>query len=196
MILRKTEEYTLDFSEPVEKKPVEQKREQHFGIFEVAESVLAALIVITLIFTFVFRVVTVDGPSMKPTLQNGDKLIVSAWGYEPKKGDIVVLTGAENYNDPIVKRIIALGGDVVDINFTTGEVYVNGSEEDYSDELTTQQFDIAFPITVPEGCVFVLGDNRPDSLDSRSTKIGCIDERSIIGKVQARIFPLGKWTVK
>lgn len=194
--MRKTEEYTLDFSEPVEKKSVETKREQRFGIFEAAESVLASLVVITLVFTFVFRVVSVDGPSMKPTLQNGDKLLVSAWGYEPKKGDVVVLSGIDGLNKPIVKRIIAVGGDVVDINFTTGVVTVNALEEDYSDELTTQQFDIAFPLTVPEGCVFVLGDNRPDSLDSRSTKVGCIDERSIVGKVQARFFPLGKWTVK
>ena len=194
--MRKTEEYTLDFSEPVEKKPAEKDEGQRFGIFEAAEAVLSALVVITLLFTFVFRVVSVDGPSMMPTLQNGDKLIVSSWGYAPKKGDVVVLSGIETLNKPIVKRIIAVGGDVVDINFTTGTVLVNGSEEEYSDQLTTQQFDIAFPITVPDGCVFVLGDNRGDSLDSRSTKIGCIDERYIVGKVAARVFPLGKWAVE
>lgn len=97
---------------------------------------------------------------------------------------------------PIVKRIIAVGGDTVDINFTTGVVTVNGTEEDYTDELTSQQFDIAFPITVPEGSVFVLGDNRGNSLDSRSTRVGCVDERYIVGKVLFRFFPFGDWKVE
>ena len=75
-------------------------------------------------------------------------------------------------------------------------VTVNGVEEEYTDVLTLQQFDIAFPITVPEGCVFVLGDNRAESLDSRSTEIGCIDERYIVGKVLFRLFPLGEGKVE
>ena len=79
---------------------------------------------------------------------------------------------------------------------TTGVVTVNGTEEDYSNELTSQQFDIAFPITVPEGTVFVLGDNRGNSLDSRSTRVGCVDERLIVGKVLFRFFPLGDWKVE
>ena len=133
---------------------------------------------------------------MKPTLQNNDKIVVSTVGYKPQRGDIVVVSGTEGLKEPIVKRIIAVGGDTVDINFTTGVVTVNGTEEDYTFELTTQQFDIAFPITVPEGTVFLLGDNRGNSLDSRSTRVGCVDERLIVGKVLFRFFPLGDWTVE
>ena len=138
----------------------------------------------------------VDGPSMKPTLEHNDKLVVSTVGYKAKVGDVVVISKTGDLDKPIVKRIIAVGGDTVDINFTTGVVTVNGTEENYTDELTSQQFDIAFPITVPEGSVFVLGDNRGNSLDSRSTRVGCVDERYIVGKVLFRFFPFGDWKVE
>ena len=165
-------------------------------VFDFIEPVVAALLVITVIFTLFFRIVNVSGPSMMPTLNDGDKIIISARGYEPERGDIVVLSGASGIKDTIVKRIIAVGGDKVDINFATGVVTVNGVEEEYTNSLTLQQFDIAFPITVPEGCVFVLGDNRAESLDSRSTEIGCIDERYIVGKVIFRLLPFGEGKVE
>lgn len=133
---------------------------------------------------------------MKPTLQDGDKVVVSTMGYKAQKGDVVVLSSTEGLKKPIIKRVVAVAGDTVDINFTTGVVTVNGIEEHYTDELTTQQFDVAFPLTVPEGTVFVLGDNRGVSLDSRSTQVGCVDERLIVGKVLFRFFPLGNWTVE
>ncbi len=194
--MRKTEEYNITLSEnntAVSKKKV---RETKLNVFEIFEAVIAALVVITILFTFAFRVVNVDGSSMKPTLHNKDKIVVSTVGYEPQRGDIVVISETENMNEPLVKRIIAVGGDTVDINFTTGVVTVNGNEENYTHELTTQQFDIAFPITVPEGTVFVLGDNRGNSLDSRSTRVGCVDERLIVGKVLFRFFPIGDWKVE
>lgn len=194
--MRKTEEYNITLGEETSVKKKKRVREGKLNVFEVFEAIIAALVVITVIFTFFFRVFNVDGPSMKPTLQHNDKVIVSTVGYEPKKGDVVVISETEELNEPIVKRIIAVGGDTVDINFTTGVVTVNGIEEDYTDELTSQQFDIAFPITVPEGTVFVLGDNRANSLDSRSTRVGCVDERLIVGKVLFRFFPLGNWTVE
>jgi len=192
--MSKAEETTLNFNydEEDNKKKKTKKDKSKMNIFDILEPIVAALLVITVIFTLFFRVVNVSGPSMMPTLKDGDKIIISARGYEPTVGDIVVLSGASGKRETIVKRIIALGGDKVDINFTTGIVTVNGVEEEYSEELTLQQFDIAFPITVPEGCVFVLGDNRSDSLDSRSTEIGCIDERYIVGKVIFGIFPFGK----
>ena len=194
--MRKTEEYSITLSD----EPVAKKKsfigDGKLNVFEVFQAIISALVVITILFTFVFRVVNVDGPSMKPTLQNNDKLIVSTVGYEPQRGDIVVVSSTDGLKEPIVKRIIAVGGDTVDINFTTGVVTVNGTEEDYTDELTTQQFDIAFPITVPEGSVFVLGDNRGNSLDSRSTRVGCVDERLIVGKVLFRFFPIGDWKVE
>lgn len=194
--MRKTEEYNITLSE---EKSAPKKRfisDGKLNVFEVFQAIISALVVITILFTFAFRVVNVDGTSMKPTLQNKDKVVVSTVGYEPQRGDIVVISSTDGLKEPIIKRIIAVGGDTVDINFTTGVVTVNGAEEDYSNELTSQQFDIAFPITVPEGTVFVLGDNRGNSLDSRSTRVGCVDERLIVGKVLFRFFPLGDWKVE
>ena len=194
--MRKTEEYNITLNDNNDVTSKKKVRETKLDVFEVFEAIIAALVVITILFTFVFRVVNVDGSSMKPTLHNKDKIVVSTVGYEPQKGDIVVISETKNMNEPLVKRIIAVGGDEVDINFTTGIVTVNGTEEDYTHELTTQQFDIAFPITVPEGTVFVLGDNRGNSLDSRSTRVGCIDERLVVGKVLFRFFPIGDWKVE
>lgn len=194
--MRKTEEYSITLGDESSAIKKDKTQKEKLGIFEVFEAIIAALVVITILFTFFFRVFDVDGPSMKPTLQHNDKVIVSTVGYEPERGDIVVISETADLNEPIVKRVIAVGGDTVDINFTTGVVTVNGQEEDYTDELTAQQFDIAFPITVPEDTVFVLGDNRANSLDSRSTRVGCVDERLIVGKVLGRIFPLGEWTVE
>lgn len=193
--MRRTEEYNITLNED-ESLKVKKARDNKINVFEVFQAIISALVVITFIFTFAFRVVNVDGSSMKPTLQNNDKVIVSTVGYKAQRGDIVVISSTEGLKEPIVKRIVAIGGDTVDINFTTGVVTVNGTEEDYTDELTSQQFDIAFPITVPEGTVFVLGDNRGISLDSRSTRVGCVDERLIVGKVLFRFFPLGDWKVE
>ena len=199
-IMSKAEETTLNynFHDDVKgkKKKRNRKSSEKMSVFDILEPIVAALLVITIVFTLFFRIVNVSGRSMMPTLSNGDKIVISATGYEPQRGDIVVLSGAAGIKETIVKRIIAVGGDKVDINFTTGIVTVNGVEEEYTDVLTLQQFDIAFPITVPEGCVFVLGDNRAESLDSRSTEIGCIDERYIVGKVLFRLFPLGEGKVE
>ena len=188
--MRKTEEYSIKLNNEADEK--KKRKGEKLSVFQVFESIAAAFIVVTVVFTFFFRVFNVDGPSMRPVLDNNEKIIVSTIGYKAEKGDIVVLSGTESFKKPIVKRIIAVGGDVVDINFTTGVVTVNGIEEEYSEELTTQQFDIAFPIEVPEGTVFVLGDNRGNSLDSRSSRIGCVDERLIVGKVLFKILPPGK----
>lgn len=192
--MRKVEEFNISLAE--EEKVSKKKSKSSINIFEIFEAVVAALVVVTIAFLFCFRVFNVEGPSMRPTLENGDKVVVSTIGYKPKQGDIVVLSGTDGLKKPIVKRVIAVAGDVVDINFTTGIVTVNGKEESYSDELTNQQADLAFPITVPEGTVFVLGDNRDVSLDSRSSRVGCVDERMIVGKVLFRFFPIGDWTVE
>lgn len=195
-IVRKTEEYSIKLSDDnqvIEKKRIKKDK---LNIFEVFGAIVAAIVVVTFAFLFCFRVFNVEGASMKPTLQPGDKVVVSTIGYTPKQGDIIVLSGAEGVNKPIIKRVIAVEGDKVDINFTTGIVTVNGREEHYAEDLTTQQKDIAFPLEVPEGTVFILGDNRAMSLDSRSSEVGCVDERQIVGKVLFRYFPLGDWTVE
>lgn len=194
--MRKTEEYSILLSADADAPKKKKDKKSKMNIFEVFEAGVAALVVVTVLFLFCFRVFSVDGPSMKPTLQPEDRVVVSNIGYKAQQGDIVVLSGTDGNQKPIIKRVIAVAGDVVDINFTSGVVTVNGKEEHFSDELTTQQADIAFPLTVPEGTVFVLGDNRGVSLDSRSSRIGCIDERKIVGKVLFRFFPFGDWKVE
>ncbi len=192
--MNKTEEYSFPTSNDVKVNNKTKKNKLDF--FEIIGSVVAAVITATIVFLFVFRVFSVEGQSMSPTLENKDLIVVSDIGYKPEVGDVVVLSGAGNYNETIVKRIIAVEGDEVDINFTTGVVTVNGKEETYSDDLTTQQADIAFPIVVPEGTVFVLGDNRDYSIDSRSSRVGCVDERKIVGKVLFKFYPIGDWKVE
>ncbi len=169
-----------------------QKENKQPFLYDFVSIICTALIVIMLVFTFIFRFVGVVGDSMNPTLYNEDWLLVRAVnpdGYE--YGDIIISTQPNAFNEPIVKRVIATGGQTVDINFDTGDVYVDNKllQEDYIAERTLTRQDISFPVTVPEGRVFAMGDNRNDSTDSRSSAIGMIDERYIIGKVMFRILP-------
>lgn len=167
------------------------------------EVVITAVISVVIIFTLFFRVATIDGPSMKETLHHGDKVIITNFAYTPKNSDIVVIS--RNYNNtlegvidsqmPIIKRVIATEGQTVDIDFEKGIVYVDGKalDEPYTSSPTTRQFDVEFPLTVSPDCIFVLGDNRNDSLDSRDSSIGLdgmIDTRYVLGKAVYRIFPL------
>lgn len=159
------------------------------------QSLLIALILCVLLFMFVVRVIDVQGSSMNPTLRQGDKMLVSDLLYKPKQGDVVVFK-CDRYdpNKALVKRVIATGGQEVNIDFEHGIVYVDGQplEEDYIAELTHLKSDFIGPKTVPEGCVFVMGDNRNMSTDSRKTEIGMVDERMIIGRVYFVIYPLGQ----
>ena len=159
-----------------------------------AESIAFSLGFIVLLFTFVLRVITVSGSSMDSTLVNGDRLAVTGLFYTPQRQDVVVIDGYIKYGQPIVKRVIGLAGDTVDIDFTTGEVSVNGQAlaEPYISAPTMQSYDVQFPLVVPAHSLFVMGDNRPYSLDSRSTEIGFIDERDVLGKAVYRIFPFQK----
>ena len=158
--------------------------------------VLAALI---LVFTFVVRIIVVSGSSMENTLQNGDSMLVWCLGYEPKQGDVVVLTQRSYQNDSLVKRVIATEGQRVDINYETGTVYVDGTplEEDYIKEAmkVPNYGEGVNHVTVPEGCIFVMGDNRNDSADSRYPSIGIIDTRSVIGRAVMVLFPFQDFTL-
>lgn len=146
------------------------------------------LVGILLVFMFLFRMVVVSGPSMMQTLQDGDRLILlsNVLYTNPKCGDIVVAS-KDSFKDgePIIKRVIATEGQTVDIDFEQGVVYVDGAalDEPYTNTPTNLFEGTSFPLTVMEGCVFVLGDNRNDSLDSRSIQIGQIDKRELLGKV-------------
>ena len=161
------------------------------GVLEWYEALISAALVLVLVFSFFFRIIQVDGSSMVPTLVNGDKLIVWGAGYTPQRGDVVIVDSYTSYGKPLVKRVIAKGGDTVSIDYATGTVAVNGEvlQEDYIAEPTYLGYDVQFPYTVPEGTVFVMGDNRNQSLDSRSTYVGCIDERDILGRVLLCFMP-------
>ena len=161
------------------------------GVLEWYEALISAALVLVLVFSFFFRIIQVDGSSMVPTLVNGDKLIVWGAGYTPQRGDVVIVDSYTSYGKPLVKRVIAKGGDTVSIDYATGTVAVNGEvlQEDYIAEPTYLGYDVTFQYTVPEGTVFVMGDNRNQSLDSRSTYVGCIDERDILGRVLVCFMP-------
>lgn len=178
------------------------------NLFDMASVLTVALVTIMLIFTFVFRIVGVVGSSMVPTLHDGDWLMVSAFDSEPQYGQVVIVTQPNWFNEPIVKRIIATENQTVDIDFAKGEVYVDGVllDEPYINNPTVNSEGVSFPVTVPEGHVFVMGDNRQGSTDSRSDKIGFIDENYILGVVKYRMFagdeygrakfnPLSEWKV-
>ena len=170
----------------------EEKLKNNKEAYEWIQSLVSALVVCVVVFLFFVRVIDVKGSSMLPTLVDGDKMIVSGLFYEPKAGDVIVLKKDEyDPNKALVKRIIATEGQVINIDFEQGIVYIDGEaiEEDYINELTYRKLDFIGPKTVPEGCVFVMGDNRNASSDSRVTEIGMVDERLILGKVYAVIFP-------
>ena len=174
-------------------------------VFDWLEVFVHAIIAVVICFSFLFRSATIDGPSMENTLQHGERVIISNLFYEPKPGDIVVISrNKENSvftmndsNTPIIKRIIATEGQTVDIDFEKGIVYVDGIalDEPYTKTPTNRKWDIEFPVTVDEGCVFVLGDNRNDSMDSRDARIGeygMMDTRYILGHAVYRVFPFNK----
>lgn len=182
------------------------------SIYEWVEVICTALFAVVILFTFVCRLVTVDGKSMMNTFHHGDRVIVSDLFYTPKCGDVVVIHDANSSDileGPIIKRVIATAGETVDIDPETWQVtvthvdgtsevleenYINrvdgnmrvattGDTHYYRDALTLEDY----PHTVEDGCVFVMGDNRNNSLDSRY--LGDIDERMILGKAYVRLFP-------
>lgn len=166
-------------------------------IYEWMDSFVFSIILILLVFVFCFRVVGVDGESMMPTLNHGDWLAVRAINKTIERGDIVIVTQPNDLNEPLIKRVIAVGGDTLDIDFMTGQVEVNGEviDEPYIMAPTHNKGDFDRPIKIPEGYVFVMGDNRNDSLDSRFDSIGIIDERYILGVANIRMYPFGEWEI-
>jgi len=149
---------------------------------------------ILLVLLLLFRVVVVEGPSMNATMVDGDYLLLvgNVFYGEPKYGDVIVASKQSFKNgEPIIKRVIATEGQVVDIDFNAGIVYVDGValDEPYTNTPTNLEEGIQFPVTVKNGCVFVMGDNRNSSKDSRNPEIGQIDCREILGKAIFLIFP-------
>ncbi len=162
--------------------------------FDWSETVVQAVILVVLLMTFLFRMFTVDGKSMMNTLFNGDKVAVIRWKYVPKNGDVVVIKHGEEYNKPLIKRVIATEGQTLKINFDTGKVFVNGQKlnETYIKERMWLEGDAEIPEVIPEGHCFVMGDNRNNSSDSRNKVIGLIPNENIVGKAKFVIYPFNR----
>jgi len=183
------------------------KRNFKKDFFEWLDIIISSVLVVVLVFTFLFRIVSIDGDSMENTLIDGERVVISNLFYTPKPGDIVVIsrntdnsvTDAGN-KSPIIKRVIAVEGQTVDIK--DGYVFVDGVKlnetyiKDYAiNAASTGLYDVEFPLTVQKDCIFVLGDNRRESLDSRSKNIGengLINKKFVLGKAIFRIFPFNK----
>lgn len=170
-------------------------------MFDWLSSIFSAVLCFIIIFTLFARIVTVDGDSMLDTLHNQERLIVSDLGYTPQYGDIVILYADKLMNEfthtlgkPIVKRVIGLPGDKIRIDFDNGIVYRNGEKLDepyvYESTRLQENFPRNKDVVIEENKVFVMGDNRNRSKDSRSNDIGQVDMRYIMGKAYLRIWPL------
>lgn len=203
----------LPQTETAPQKAPKQSRSIGAVLFDYVEMFAWSVFAVLLIFTFGFRLCQVDGQSMENTLQDGERLLIRSVGYTPKQGDIVVfhLTEPEKgLEKTLVKRVIAVGGQTVEIDTNTNAITVDGVpyadscsvlKEPYSD-IVTDRYNLTlfgygldrstgiFRTTVPEGSIFVLGDNRNNSKDSRNPDVGFVDERCVLGGVVLRLSPL------
>lgn len=171
----------------------EKQKDGGRDLYEWVQALVCSVLAVVVLFTFVIRLIGVDGHSMVPTLQDGDRLLVlNSMLYDDYRyRDIVVLRKESFLAEPVVKRVIATEGQTVDIDFSSGSVFVDGEllDEDYINDLTFDDEGMAFPLTVPEGSIFVMGDNRNHSTDSRDPRLGTVDARYVIGKAVFLAFP-------
>lgn len=179
----------------------EARQEKSFNssVLEWVETIVFAILFVSVVFTFAARVITVDGRSMEPTYHHGDRVLVSGFAGDVGRGDVVIIVHA--LREPIIKRVVATEGQVVDFDREAGEIVVDGEPVKgevfglengitYLPEVSGQLLE--FPQTVPENCVFVLGDNRGNSTDSRFLSVGMVDHRNILGKVVFNLYPFAK----
>ena len=182
---------------PVSEKKTPGQRKKN--VLDWVEELVIAVVIIGVVFTFFFRIITVTGNSMAPNYSDGDRVLVTGAALGVKQGDVVVVVNV--LEEPIIKRVIATEGQVVVFDPDTRAVLVDGQPVDETQfglengitDLPYSSFEVLeFPQTVPEGCVFVLGDNRSVSEDSWYQRVGMIDTRNILGKALVRIFPLDR----
>ena len=161
------------------------------NMYEWLDSLVFSLAIVMAVFAFFFQIYIVRGVSMFPTLENGDRVFVYNIFYTPKQGDVIVIDDNIAINESIIKRVIATENQTVDINSTTGEIKVDGVVYDIPIATTTRNITGGqeYPITVPEGCYFVMGDNRGNSFDSRYIIIGCVKRSDILGKAVYVVSP-------
>ena len=195
MIGRRKKQETERMAEPAEA----QKLPFGYEAYTWLHDVVSCLAFVMILFVFFLRLIGVSGPSMTPTLLHGDRVILlSNFLYQDvEAGDIVVMQIPTFDEEPIVKRVIAKGGQTVDIDFEAGAVYVDGVmlRENYINDLTHLSYTDgpSFPVTVPDGCLFVMGDNRNESADSRYGPIGMVDERRVLGRVMTIVWPVDRF---
>ena len=195
MSLKKKKSEAEKGNKKEEQEELSKEQQNRLDLYDWIQSLMVALMICIGIFIFAVRVVDVSGSSMWPTLLDGDKMLVSDLFYTPKSGDIVVFkTDSYDPDKALVKRVIATEGQEVSIDFERGVVYIDGSpiEEEYIAELTKTKLDFIGPQTVPKGCLFVMGDNRNASTDSRKKEIGMVDTRMILGKAYYVVFPFSE----
>ena len=163
--------------------------------YDILESVSIAVACLTLIILFAFRFIVVDGASMNNTLNHGERLIITNFLFTPEKGDIVVTDTKNHFKQPIIKRVIATEGDTISIDYNTGDVYVNGTllQENYIKEKIMATGGGIYQIQLKENQLFLMGDNRNASSDSRLREIGPVDKNNILGKVVLRISPISRF---
>lgn len=170
-----------------------EKKEEEESLFDWVRAMISAVLGVILVFLFVVQLITVQGPSMQRTLYAGDKVVVlKSWLCNIEAGDVVVVRQYNAaLNNTVIKRVVATEGQSVDIDFYSGTVYVDGValEEAYIAERTYTEEGLAFPVTLGEGELFLLGDNRNHSTDSRSPMLGVVDERYVVGEAVFLLMP-------